>query len=412
MAGPCKRCGASLPAVPDAPLVRCESCGAVSGTLPEVERWVEAVIAGADDPPPLYPGVSAEFRAPFGGGSAFRDAGAPAAELTVEMVTRRDVRELAAAAAAVPALLAIAWCFYRAGLRWFIVLVGGLVGLLAWGLLGRLRLHARLRVADGVLEYTAVEHGLRGKRVVRVPVNEIRQLYVAREKDETPLYELRLRRHDGSSLLLDQFRGPTVTLALEALAERALGIENRPEEGELDRLAPAPRVKFSLLGVVAPMTVFCAVAVGFAEVYGDDQEPMFPSDAAAEQTIEVAVPVTLYFSSWLYFSKEQPTISQPFGSVASLPRSVAFQVDVLPAGSPEPIHTLRCDPYDFRGPTFTGSGDAEAFFFGGFMRGCSLALEAGSYAVRARAEPLDEDAGAALGLFKRRLEPRIKRRLW
>lgn len=220
-----------------------------------------------------------------------------------------------------------------------------------------------------------------------------------------PTYELRARLANGTSEAIESLINAHLALFYETLLERALGIEDEPVEGELDRAEPRRRVRPAFVFFLLPPALWLGSCAVMGEGYGTLVEPIYLDAGPSEARLRFSTPVTLRFGSWLYFDQAKD-VSVPFGSVASLPRATAFAIELRRDG--EVVDTLVCDPYDLNGPNFTGADDDHAFFFGGFMRSCSSELPAGTYTLRA--EALDREA-ADPSLVKRRLEPRRLHRL-
>ncbi len=400
----CKRCGEALPQDEIVGASPCPSCGALYGVVPLAKAVVEALEHG-QEPEGLPRGLRVEWSSREFGPSPFRSNTARVqADLALEHVQHRRSREWLPMVLSVVLILVTGWLFYRAGFRWWLLVPAALTLRMAHLVLGRLTFLSRLTVDSEHLTYTTRSHASLRAVTKRFPVQDVRQLYVV--KSPTELFELRVRLANDTSETLHSMVNPDLPLLYEALAERALGITDEAAEGELDRHVPNPRRLWRRLGVILPaaaLTVACAVPV---EAYGTLLDPLYLDDGPREASLHFSGPVKLRFGSWLYYS-EPKDVSTPFGSVAKLQRATRFDVELL--REDQVLHTLSCDPYDLIGLNFTGDTDPYAFFFGGFMRNCAVELPAGSYTLRAKA--VDLKPGDA-SLFKRRLEPRMLRKLW
>lgn len=411
-AASCKRCGASLPpaeAEGDAH-VTCPACGAVRG----VSKLAESVLAAlADQREPaavLPPGVHVEWQPSLRRGEGFRGAAAQrGGQLTVRASEVQRTGEAYLSLAAGLLLTVALWLPYRGGFQLWLTIVAALIGLTAYLVLGRLSLTYSLVVSDAGLVYTSRAHARLRSTSKTVPRSDILQLYVV-ELPETQRsvasFELRLRRADGTSVTLDDWVNPELPLLLEALAEYALGVEDVPVEGEVDRHVARKRTPVRLGVAVALGAALSAVSVAVLEVFGDPLEPMLLSDQPQQRELSPWRPVRVHFSSWLYFDRAQPSLSGPFGSASGLDKATAFHIELERDG--QVVRSLSCDPYELVGLAFVGSGEEHPSYVGGFMRGCALDLPAGRSVLRARAVPLGEHEGPV----KQRLEPRVRRRLW
>lgn len=407
----CKRCGAERPSQDYAAAASCEKCGAVFGVVPWAQGVVDALERG-ERPEELPRGVHVDWAPrPRGTGFFRQNEGGVRAHLVIEYHQRGNLWPSLTVAGLV---LAAAWLPYRVGVHWWTVAPGLAVIAVAYLILGRLTMRARFTVDDEHLTYAERGHARLRMRTKRLDVRDVRQIYVLERKEPAgddqavsalPTYELRARLMNGTSEPIESLINAHLALFYETLLERALGIEDEPVEGELDRPEPRRRVRPAFVFFLLPPALWLGSCAVMGEGYGTLVEPIYLDAGPSEARLHFSTPVTLRFGSWLYFDQEKD-VSVPFGSVASLPRATAFAIELRRDG--EVVDTLVCDPYDLNGPNFTGADGDYAFFFGGFMRSCSSELPAGTYTLRA--EALDREA-ADPSLVKRRLEPRRLRRL-
>jgi hypothetical protein len=392
----------------------CTACGAMYGVLPESQAFVDAVFAEAERPPrPPVRGVSARWRGRFGQGPAFRsnERAEAAGELEIDY-RMLGGREIAASVAAVGALLFVAWTFFRIGMQLWLLLPAALDAVLAYFVLGRLRMHARLRLAEGMLEYSDVRHGFSGRGVRKIPTSEIRQLYVAHvpeTKTSPDFYELRVRKQDGDGIVLEGFLSPGLPLLMEALVERALGIDDQAEPGELDRAVPVNRPGWPLAPALIALGVICGVTAIAVERSSGALEPVVLDESPRESEHTLRFPMTLSFDAELSFSRNEAP-GAGFPSIEATPRSATFTLELL---SDKESGRVACDPHELVDPVIeieeAGRGRSR-YRIRGRMLNCSLGLEPGRTTLRAHSTKLE--GASAAGLESSRIVPRFKRRLF
>jgi len=410
----CKRCGAAL-AEGIVGIGECAGCGAMYGILADSQRYVEAVFSEPERAPePPIHGVSARWRGRFGHGPAFRSSprSDTGGELRIDYVERKRGKDLALFAVAIGALVFVCWSFFRIGLRPWLFVPAALVAIMAYIALGRLRMRLRVQIAGGLLEYTNVRHGLLGRVVERIPVAEIGHLYVVHVPEKPGAlaqFELRLRKRDGTTITFEAFLSPTLPLLLEHLLERALGIGDQPEPGELDRHVPVepPRLIHATLAIA--LGLVCAITAVFVELSSGALATVALGDQPRDSEIVLLFPTTLAFDSELSFSRRDPTAGA-LPSVESIPRSAMFRLDFIREG--QLVRSLDCDPHDLQGAELVideAGPRNSGYRVVGAMR-CSIRLEPGRYTLRAHAEPIAAAHGA--GLVGSQIEPRFKRHLY
>jgi hypothetical protein len=380
------------------------------GLLAETRDYVEAVFSEPERPPrsPIR-GLSARWRGRFGQGPAFRSSerSEAAGELEIDFRTLGP-KQVLASLASIGAVLFVAWTFFRIGFHAWLLLPSALVAIVAYLLLGRLRMRSRLKVAEGVLEYTGVGHGFLGTSVRQVPVRDIRQLYVTHlpETNSSPAYyELRVRTRSGDGIVLETFVSPDLALLFESLAERALGIEDQPEAEELDRRVPIKRAT----GVYAPILIALAVVCGITAIAVESSsgtlQPVALEESPREQELPLRFPMTLTFEAELAFSRREPPAAA-FPSIEGTPPSAMVFLEVERDG-------LACDPHQLTDSVIVideaGTGRSR-YRIRGTMSSCSLRLGAGRHVLRAHAKRLQ--GASAAGLQSSRLVPRFKRHLF
>ncbi len=408
----CKRCRAPLP---DGEIVGsrpCPECGALYGVLPEVTTLIERLQRDEDpETLPLLDGLTVKWTSLAPGPGAFREAtDSLRAHVVIQHVQRSRSSEWPAMVLAFLLFAAVPWLFYRGGFQVWLLFPMVVASGLAYLILGRLTFLSRVVIDDEHLTHTSRGHASFRTTTLKLPVRNVRQLYVVKPEPQSPpaTYELRARTEDGTSrTIVDDVVNPDLLLIYESLVEHALGITDEAIDGELDRHVPTKRYRVDLLFGLVPGICIVALSALYLEVRGSPLEPIYLSDKPHESAIDLARPSTLFFSSWLYFSKPKP-VGTPFGSVADLERATLMHIEVSKDG--QPLVTRTCDPYDLRWVNFTGANEEYAFFFGGYMRNCSFELPPGSYTLRAIATKNADHPDETL--FKQRLEPRVLRRLW
>jgi hypothetical protein len=248
--------------------------------------------------------------------------------------------------------------------------------------------------------------------VERIPVAEIGQLYVVHvpEKPDAPdQFELRLRKQDGTAITLEAFLSPGLPLLLEHLVERALGIGDQPEPGELDRHVPVERPTPIHVFLAVALGLVCAITAVLVEISSGALDTIALGDEPRESELVLHFPTTLAFDSALSFSRREPTAGA-FPSVESTPRSAVFHLDFVRDG--RLVQSLECDPHDLAGAVLeideAGTGSSRYRVLGS-MR-CSIRLDPGRYVLRAHAERLA--AAQSAGLEGSQIEPRFKRHLF
>lgn len=382
------------------------------GILAESQKYVEAVFSEAERAPdPPIRGVSARWRGRFGQGPAFRSSprSGTAGELRIDYVERHRGKDLVVSALAIAAVVFVLWTFFRIGLRPWLFVPAALVAIMAYIALGRIWMRLRIEISGDLLQYTNVRHGLLGRVVERVPVADIAQLYVVHipEKPDAPSqFELRLRKQDGTSITLEAFLSPGIPLLLELLVERALGIGDQPEPGELDRHVPVARPSPVHAALSIALGLVCAVTAVVVELSSGALEPLALAQSPRELELVLRFPTTLTFDSELSFSRREPG-SSAFPSIESTPRSAVFHLAFVRDG--QFVRSIDCDPHDLADAEIeieeAGTGTS-SYRIRGSMR-CSIRLEPGRYLLRGHAERL---AGAqTAGLLQSQLQPRFKR---
>lgn len=395
-------------------LASCANCGAMIGVLPAQAPFVERVFAGGGlvrGPP----GLGARFTPRTAVLADYR-AGAPEAEpigeLFAEYRLLRRPEESTALVLVVLAAVVSAWAVFRIGVEPWLLVPACFFASSALLVASRARMLTAVHVADGVLQYDTVPFGFAARQSQRFAARDVRQLYVMRES--TPngeLYELVVRKHDGAGVAVDRFLGPEIPLLLEALIERALGIPDEPQPGELDRQVPttsrrsiAPWVS---LGLVAGM-LSTAVAVEVAK----GRLPLIPlAEAPSHVVLEPSTPMTLWFHVELAFEQRESPGQSALPSAEAVPEVATVHVELVRDGQPN--HVLVCNAHALAGAVAAieeaGAGKRRFRVLGG-MRGCSVRLEPGRWVVAARVERLP--GAATAGLTNARLQPRFVRHLW
>ncbi len=413
----CKRCGGALPAG-NVGIGECSGCGAIYGILPESREYIEAVFAESERPPPpprAVSGMRARWRGRFGQGPAFRsnERREATGELTVDYSERGRPKDLVLFAVAVAAPIFVGWCFFRIGLEPWLLVPAALTTALAYFALGRIRMRLSVVIRDGLLTYTNVRHGVLRPVVQSIPVSELRQLYVAHvpETSDSPAqFDLRARKQDETAVTLESFLSPAVPLLLEQLIERALGIGDQPEPGELDRHVPVPRPSNVHAAVIVVLCAICSGTGVLVERSSGELASIELGEQPQDTLLRLRFPTTLSFDAELAFARRDAT-GGAFPSIEGTPPSARFHLEFLQAG--EPRAALDCDPAELLDAVLSideaGTGRTR-YRITGSLPECSTRLEPGTYLLRGRTQRLA--AAESAGLVGSRIQARFKRHLF
>jgi hypothetical protein len=208
----------------------------------------------------------------------------------------------------------------------------------------------------------------------KVAIADIAQVFTA-QTGRT--YSLFARLRSGKAkLLVRNMSNPRLAVYFESQIERALGIEDRPDEKELPRNAPLPRPTSRsrmILMELGMLSLFLlAPAVGLSAC-----TPLVELEVADTPTEK---PFALKKHALVTFTSEIELTDNKWRYRSEIPRSFTFEIQILRDG--QEVTALSCDPFDLSVWTSSSSNKQVSSFWGP-MSHCSAELDSGHYTLRA-----------------------------
>jgi hypothetical protein len=369
-----------LPAQPEGTILHCPSCGAINGSLREVDEYAAAVVAGRSDvaPPSALPVSRLKVRFEPKVAAGYREGGSAgpargALTITLRYFGVRLSIGLLLAAAAIGGL-GYGWYLAWAAKSYLIIAIATIpVALFVWFRVSPALDRLLIRVADG--ELYARTSQFWPKVQTRLPVERIDQLFVRRDGRA---YTLHARTADGADEpLVRQISDPTLAWYFERQLEEALGLSDRHVAGQVFKAGPPPKrigpiravavqLAFLVIFVLSPIVALRACGAELVEV------PV--SETPQELRLDVPKPGRIYFTSEVEF------VAATYRSRSAIPRSLTVHIQLAKNG--QQVAQLTCDPLEVTAWVTSSSNDYVSSFWGP-MDDCAAAVpEAGELTLR------------------------------